>query len=195
MISVAELVVTRAGHDICRVTDLEIGRGERVAVIGDNGSGKTTLLRIIVGLENDFTGRCEVAACRRARGFLQQQPLLFRGTVMDNVTYGLRCRGHERAAAERAAAVWLERFSITALADRGVEHLSGGEIRRVALARAIVVAPTLLVLDEPLAEMDEGGVAQVARAFAELAETTIVIASPVELPDGLVDRTVELLRS
>ena len=118
---------------------------------------------------------------------------MFRGSVLANVEYGLAARRVKRTARRRRAVDWLERLGATHLLGRNVEGLSAGERRRVALARALVIDPRLLLLDEPLAEIDDQGVQAIDSALAQLSNTTIVIASPVGLPDGFIERTIELV--
>lgn len=188
MIQIENLRVSKNGSTICRAAELSVQAGERIGIYGANGSGKTTLLRVIAGLERDFQGRCQVTADQPNRIYVHQNPYLFRGTVLRNVTYGLRARGVSHKTGEEHARAWMEKLGIAALAGRRVNHLSGGERRRTALVRALVLRPPLLLLDEPLAEMDAEGEAQVIQALGELENTTVLIASPAELPDGLVSK-------
>lgn len=182
MIEVADLRVVREGQAICAVDKLAVVSGGRLAVLGANGSGKTTLLRVLAGLEREYSGACRVATAHGERTFVHQQPLLFRGSVLANVRYGQRPGG-------RDGLEWLRRVGLEHLATRSTRNLSGGEIRRVALARALAVEPRLLLLDEPLAELDNEASAIVCRVLNELKQTTIVIASPTPLP-GTLGETV-----
>ena len=192
MIDINGLRVIRNGRTICSVSELEIAPGERVAILGPNGSGKTTLLRVLSGLEANFAGRLSVNALRKDRVYVHQSPYLFRGTVLFNVTYGLRQRGTNRAERERMALQWLQRLGVGNLSRRRITHLSGGERRRVALAQAMILRPRLLLLDEPLAEMDEQGAAAVLAALDELNESTILVASPTAVLQGLTTRDYQL---
>ncbi len=149
--------------------DLAAGPGEVVAVLGPNGAGKTTLLRTLAGLlpldagHISVDGECleDTAAGHRLGpqdrhvGVVFQDQLLFPHlTALDNVAFGLRCRGVGRRAADERARAWLDRVG---LGDRGSDRpgiLSGGQAQRVALARALATDPTLLLLDEPLSALD-----------------------------------------
>lgn len=181
MIDVRSLEVSKDGQRICHVPELTVQPGERLAVIGTNGSGKSTLLRVLAGLEHDYQGQCEVQAALEERTYVHQNPYLFRGTVLSNVAYGLRARGQSRAAATKAALDGLEQFGIRDLASRKTGNLSGGEVRRVALARAVVLDPRLLLLDEPLSDLDAEGIESVCRVLTALPDTTVLIASPTTL--------------
>jgi len=178
MIDISQLEVTRDGRMICAVEKLSVARGQHISLLGPNGSGKTTLLRVLAGLEKRYRGTCRVEVGRRGRTYLHQQPFLFRGSVLANVSYGQR----GRAVGNVAAITWLKRLGIEHLAQRTTQNLSGGEARRVALARALACTPRLLLLDQPLDDLDPTAAETVCRVLSELPETTLVVASPTELP-------------
>ncbi len=194
LIRIDNLVVQRENTVICRVPELRIDAHEQVGVGGDNGSGKTTLLRVIAGLERRHTGTCEVDAGWRDRVFVAQNPILFRGTVLANVMYGLRVRGLSRRAARTQAAHWLDAFGIGALAMAASSRLSGGERRRTALAQALAFRPALVLLDEPLSDLDEDGRERLTGILKGLHSTTVLMTSPSPLPDGLAGRHISLTR-
>jgi tungstate transport system ATP-binding protein len=167
---------------------LETGNG--YVLTGPNGSGKTTLLRIAAGLEpadcGQLTFRAQLApapdypeAWRRDIVYVHQQPYLFHTSIEKNLEYGLARRDMppvERYARVRAALAW------AGLADRcGVppHKLSGGEKQRAALARAKVINPTLLLLDEPTANLDGEARKQVLELVTALCieNHTVVVAS------------------
>lgn len=192
IVAINSLAVSKNEKTICSVSELTINEGERLAVVGPNGSGKSTLLRVLAGLESDSTGNFKSEIPQRDVVYVHQAPFLFRGTVQQNVEYGLKARSVPRAARHEQAQSWLKRVGIAELADRDVKNLSGGECRRAALARACVLTPKLLLLDEPLADLDEAGIEAVRLALAGLSDSTIVIASPTALPSGIADRTFEI---
>ncbi len=146
-------------HDV----SLTLERNRVLAVLGPNGAGKSTLFRVLLLVEAADSGRvlldgravgpADAGARARIAGVFQR-PWLFRGTVLANVTYGLRARGTARADAAAAAAPVLDALGLTSLVHAPVDTLSGGEAQRVALARALVLRPDVLLLDEPTANLD-----------------------------------------
>ncbi len=151
--------------------DLQADDGAVVALLGPNGAGKTTVLRVIAGLRPIDAGRIEldgveldhpatatfVPTWQRPIGFVFQDYLLFpRLSALDNVGFGLRCRGVSKADARAKAARWLDRFGLDTSGDALPRALSAGQAQRVALARALATQPRLLLLDEPLTALDAG---------------------------------------
>ncbi|UNS96464.1 ABC transporter permease [Streptomyces tubbatahanensis] len=143
---------------------LDAAAGTTVAVVGPNGAGKTTLLRALLGLtpraHADLAlGGIEVGALpphRRGVAWVPQDGALFPHlSALANTAYGLRAAGVRRGEARRLARGWLERLEVGHLAHRRPAQLSGGQAGRVALARALAARPRLLLLDEPLAALDQ----------------------------------------
>jgi len=165
VLEVAGVRVVRAGHVVLDAPALALHAREVLAVIGPNGSGKSTLLRVLGLLEAPTAGhvrfRGEVAdparalALRRRMASVFQEPLLADATVRDNVAMGLAFRRTPRAETARRVGAWLERFGIAPLAGRPARTLSGGEAQRTALARALVLEPEVLLLDEPFSALDQ----------------------------------------
>lgn len=149
--------VRRGGRAILGPLTLTLGAQGLTIVMGPNGSGKTTFLRALHGLERIGRGRMiwpGGGPDRRGQAFVFQQPVLMRRTVRDCIAFPLRLHGVGlRAARDRADAAGAE----AGLADRlhlPAQDLSGGERQKMALARALIVAPKLLFLDEPCASLD-----------------------------------------
>ncbi|GAA3507020.1 ABC transporter permease [Streptomyces showdoensis] len=143
---------------------LDAEPGTTIAVVGPNGAGKTTLLRALLGLTPRAhaelaLGGTDVTALpphRRRVAWVPQDGALFPHlTALANTAYGLRAQGVARAEARREAQAWLDRLGVGHLALRRPGQLSGGQAQRVALARALAARPRLLVLDEPLAALDQ----------------------------------------
>lgn len=141
----------------------EVAPGELVALVGASGSGKTTTLRIVAGYERPDSGRVlfngiditRVPPAKRDFGMVFQQYALFpHMSLLDNVAFGLEARGVARAERRRRAEQALDGVGLASKGERMVQQLSGGEQQRVALARAVVIEPRLLLLDEPLSNLD-----------------------------------------
>jgi tungstate transport system ATP-binding protein len=199
--------VRRGGQTILDVPGLEICRRTVLALVGPNGAGKSTLLQVMaLLLEPDegeicFDGRTVSArgnpiTVRRRMAVVFQEPLLFDTTVFENVASGLRLRGARRQALSSRVNEWLERLGIAHLADRQARTLSGGEARRTSLARALVLAPELLLLDEPFAALDyftrQELLAELP-ALLKAADTTTVLVTHDPTEAGqLAERAVVL---
>jgi molybdate transport system ATP-binding protein len=155
--------------DLTLDVDLAVADGEVLAVLGPNGAGKTTLLRVLAGLLpldrghvrvddrllDDPTARRMVPPEQRPGAMVFQDHLLFGHlSVLANVAFGLRCRGVDKAEAERRAADWLDRMGLADRASARPRELSGGQAQRVAVARALATDPRVLLLDEPLSALD-----------------------------------------
>lgn len=151
------------GTEVLRGIDLAAEPGERLALLGPSGAGKTTLLRLIAGLlrpdggDIRLDGRSvlDVPAEQREVVLVFQDPLLFPHlNVADNVGFGLDLRRVPRPERQQRIADALEQVQLTGLERRRPHQLSGGQRQRVALARALVLRPRLLLLDEPLSNLD-----------------------------------------
>jgi heme exporter protein A len=159
--------------------------GATVAVFGANGAGKTTLLRILAGLLRPHAGRATVLGARpelaRGRiGLLAHEPMLYRDlTVRENLRFHARLHGVELS---RVAAL-VEQVGLAARADDPVRTLSRGMTQRAAICRAVLHAPELLLLDEPLANLDPGGASAVAPLL--LGPARVLISHDAE--QGLAD--------
>jgi thiamine transport system ATP-binding protein len=142
---------------------LSVADGEIVALLGPSGSGKSTLLRVVAGLITPDDGRIEIdgvdvtrlATHRRGVGMVFQDEQLFpHRDVTENVAFGLRMAGVAAAARTSRVEEMLELVGLAGFGRRRVTDLSGGEAKRVALARALAPTPRVLLLDEPLTGLD-----------------------------------------
>lgn len=164
IVEIRDLLVRRGKHPALQLDHLAIHYGEVLAVVGPNGAGKSTLLLTLARLlrpergEILFDGQPFSAesdtSYRRRIALVMQDPLLFDTSVFDNVASGLRFRGIDKEKIRQNVLLWLERLGVGHLAKRRAGQLSGGEAQRVSLARALVLEPQLLLLDEPFAALD-----------------------------------------
>ena len=147
------------------VASIRLDPGRVLTVMGPNGSGKSTLVQVLGLLRTPNSGRIRLFGqdvtrgsdrkqLRRRMGMVFQSSLLLSGSVRKNVVSGLRIRGVGRKEAARRAGEWMERLRISQLADQAVHTLSAGEAQRTSLARAFVLEPELLLLDEPFSALD-----------------------------------------
>lgn len=180
-IQIQNLRVHRKEKCICQLDNLTISKGERISVQGLNGSGKSTLLRVLSGLESNYHGDVSIPDSFQPIGFVQQNPFLFRGTVLSNLMYGTRGRSLPKVG--ELANTIADKLNISNILERQASNLSGGERRRVALARTMILSPSLLLLDEPFADMDQRGLDATCQYLNSLHDTTILIATPTPLPE------------
>ena len=162
---------------VLRGLDLELERGGFLVVTGPNGAGKTTLLRMCAGLAIPSSGTLEVEPDRSAIGFLGHEPLVYRElTALENLDlYGRLYRVPERR--ERIGML-LERFGLWEARRERASALSRGQLQRLALCRAVLHKPELLILDEPFAGLDEDGAALLDRELAGMRERrTLLVAT------------------
>lgn len=158
--------------------DLRIAAGERVALIGANGSGKSTLLRVLHGLLAPSAGTVlRDGAMRQAMVF--QRPFALRASAVTNVALGLWLRGTRWKQARELALEALGRVGLAQVAMRNARTLSGGQLQRLALARAWSLQPHVLLLDEPTASLDPHAKREVEQLMTAFADTgmTLVFAS------------------
>ncbi len=176
---VEDLRIKLGGNEILKGVSLELRRGEVAALLGPSGSGKTTLLRAVAGLEQPYMGRISVAGTpvfdgatglvvpteARGLGFVFQSYALWpHRTVEENVAYSLKLRGMENEARRGAVQKALDSLGLGKLGHRYPHELSGGQQQRVAIARALVYGPSVVLLDEPLSNLD-AKLREEARAF------------------------------
>jgi tungstate transport system ATP-binding protein len=164
LLEIRDLQVQRGGKPVLHIPALNIPKGQVTAILGPNGSGKSTLLLSVARLlrpssgEVLFNGQAAHhetdTSFRRRIGLVLQSPLLLDSSVFDNVITGLRFRGMPQAEMTHRAGAWLAKLGIAHLRERRATNLSGGEAQRVSLARAFVLEPELLLLDEPFSGLD-----------------------------------------
>jgi tungstate transport system ATP-binding protein len=186
---------------------LDVLAGEILAVIGPNGAGKSTLLRILGLLERPDEGRVllegravdarDALAERRRMATVLPEPLLADASVAENAALGLRFRGVPAAEAAPRARRWLERLGVAPLASRRARTLSGGEARRVSLARALVLEPEVLLLDEPFSALDTPTRAAMLADLGAILRadgvTTVIVTHERGEAQALADRVAVLI--
>ncbi|MFG2951074.1 ABC transporter ATP-binding protein [Streptomyces adustus] len=203
LLSLAGATVRFGGRAVLDAVDLDVAEHRIVCVLGPSGSGKSTLLRAVAGLHpldggrvvldgRDQTG---VPAHRREVGLMFQDHQLFpQRDVGGNVAFGLRMRGASRAEQDARVGELLDLVGLPGAARRAVAALSGGEQQRVALARALAPRPRLLMLDEPLGQLDrslrERLVVELRQLFGRLGTTVLAVTHDQGEAFALADRVV-----
>ena len=183
-LGVESLRVLRGGRLVLDVLSLELRERRTTAILGPNGSGKTTLLRVLAGLEPVGEGRVHLggAAVAGARdlAYAFQEIVFLRQSVRDNLGLGLRLRGVSREETWRRIEHAVALLGVAHLLDRRADRLSGGEARRVSLARALCLRARLVLLDEPLAGLDEQAYTQLVdelpQVLAAFDATTLLVS-------------------
>jgi polar amino acid transport system ATP-binding protein len=218
ILKAAGLVKRFGAVDVLRGIDLEVRRGERIAILGASGSGKSTLLRCLNFMELPTAGRIELnrrilgserrdgqrvyreselTGVRQRVGMVFQQFNLFpHMTAIGNVMEGLRTvRRKSRAEARARAEKELARVGLADKADAYPAHLSGGQKQRVAIARALAMDPELLLFDEPTSALDPelvGEVLNVIRALAEEGRTMLLVTHELGFAYHVATRVIFL---
>jgi tungstate transport system ATP-binding protein len=206
LIEIRDLLIRREKRAVLEIEQLDIERGEILAIIGQNGAGKSTLLLVLARLlkaergEVRFNGQAITSrgdlAYRRRIGLVMQDALLLNRSVFDNVATGLRFRHLPKDEVTHRVDEWLERLGIPHLRQRPAMQISGGESRRVALARAFVLQPDLLLLDEPFAALDRTSRHKLQEDLKSIlagADMTVVFSTHSETDvQKLAERKIEL---
>jgi tungstate transport system ATP-binding protein len=178
------------GRTVLHIPQMHIKRGEVLAIVGPSGAGKSTLLRMLALLESPAEGKAYLhdgdktytaheapMPIRRKVAMVFQRPVLMSRSVTANVAYGLKVRGLRNDKLVEDA---LARVSMAHLAGAKPQTLSGGEMQRVSLARALVIKPSVLLLDEPTANLDPANVRMIESILHEQNEkyaTTIILVT------------------
>ena len=190
-----------AETNILRNVDISLYPGKCILLSGNNGSGKTTLLKIIAGLEvpshaeielsgKSHSWKSAIRSIRREIIYLHQQPYLLSGTVESNVSYGLRFTHLNRKQLRESVKEALEWAGLADVAKQQAKTLSGGVQQRVAFTRAWILKPKVLLLDEPMANMDIESREQACDLLKRMKSEgmSIVITShDMNIFDGLID--------
>ena len=195
------------GRKALDLDGLHIEQNRVTAVVGPNGSGKSTLFDILAFLRQPDAGTLSFrgkpvsgtgkALLRRQVGYVQQKPYLMRMPVRDNIGLGLKFRGENRHAMDTTVNALAAELGLTALLDRDADKLSGGEIQKVALARALALQPEVVIMDEPFTYLDEVTVHEIEGWITGQQETrakTVIFSTHDRLrAQSLSDNVVNLI--
>ena len=208
-LEVEGLTAVLGGQKVLEVASLQVFYNEVLVIIGPNGSGKTTLLLCLASLLKPSSGSLSyggiassdgISAVKLRRKFAVafQDPLLLSRSVLDNVTLGLRLRGIKGSEVKERAEKWLNRFGVAQLAKRQARTLSGGEAKRVSLARALVLDPEILFLDEPFNALDtptrQALLEDFESVLRETRVTTVMVTHDHNEALALADRVAVLIK-
>jgi molybdopterin-binding protein len=203
-----DLSVSLGGQTVLEIPRLQVVTNEVLVIIGPNGSGKTTLILTLAQLLKPTSGNilyegqrisssAEMSAGRRQFAVVFQEPLLLNTTVWDNVTLGLRLHRLDKKEIKLRTEKWLERFGIASLAQRHAKTLSGGEAKRTSLARAFVLQPDVLFLDEPFNGLDnpirQALLEDFESVLRETKVTTVMITHDISEALAIAHRLIVLM--
>lgn len=205
MITVDNVTVSFDGHVVLDKVSMHADRREVIALLGRSGSGKSTLLRVIAGIVPPDHGRISidgrhvtgVPTHQRAVGMVFQDNQLFpHRDVAANVGFGLKMARVGTSERQQRVGEWLCRVGLEGFESRKVTELSGGEAKRVALARTLVTSPSVVLLDEPLTGLDrelhDELVDDLSRLLRGAETTAILVTHDVTEADAIADRVVAL---
>lgn len=200
-VELAGAEVQRRGKRILGPVDLTLNGKGLTMVIGPNGAGKTTLLRLLHGLERLRQGSihwsCDEDTVRRRQAFVFQTPVMLRRTVLQNIAYPLTLRGLPRKQALARAQDWAARVGLGDIAGVQAPRISGGEKQKLALARALIMDPAVLFLDEPCSSLDGAATKDIESTLKDaLSSDTRVIMSTHDLGQAqrLADEVIFMVR-
>ena len=205
MLALHNITVDYVGQPIFTDLSLTVATKEIVSLVGPSGSGKTTLLRVIAGLEKPRTGSIVIDGTdisllpthQRGIGLVFQDNQLFPHlTVEQNIAYPLRMRGQSKADHQPQVEAMLQLIGLQQFGSRHVQHLSGGEAKRVAVARSLIAQPSILLLDEPLTGLDtelhDRLLHDIAALLRARGTTVVHVTHDVHEATTLSDRVIDI---
>jgi len=207
IIEINNLLIQRNGRDALTINSLQIERGETLAIVGPNGAGKSTLLLALARLIKPVRGQMmfngksipqmDDLEYRRKISFVFQDPLLMDMTVEKNIALGLNFRGTDKEETRTRVDRWSKAMGVESLLGRRASQLSGGEAQRVSLARAFVLDPELLLMDEPFSAVDPPTRAQLLKDLSNLLSqdqrTTIFVTHNLKEAAQVGDRVAVIV--
>ena len=192
---------SRRGKALVGPVDLTLDGQGTCVVIGPNGSGKTTLLRLLHGAARLTSGSidwaCPTDQAQQSQSFVFQRPVMLRRSVEENLIYPLRLHGMAKSEALDLAHTWARRVGLQDMLKRPAPVLSGGEQQKLALARALIVTPKLVFLDEPCASLDGRAMREIEEILQEArANGTRLIVSTHDMGQArrLADSVIFMLK-
>ena len=202
LLDLSDVVVRHGDKVALQIPSLKILPGEVLGLLGPNGAGKTTLLQVMGLLQAPDAGSIQfdgipvrpdnALAIRRRIAMVFQEPLLLNNSAYQNAALGLKLRGLRSGEIAHRLGPWLDRLGIASLGARSARTLSGGEAQRTSLARALVLAPDLLLMDEPFAALDPGSREALLRDFQRIVKearvTTVFVTHDRAEAFALADR-------
>lgn len=171
-LTLSDLSVRRRGKSVLGPIDLVIDQGGPTMVIGPNGSGKTTLLRVMHGIERISDGTVTWAQPDPTNhAYVFQSPVVLRRSVVENLSYPLQLINTPKPQIKEAVTYWIDRIGLSKVKDSSATRLSGGERQKLAIARALIRDPDLLILDEPCSNLDGQSTRDIENLLLETATT------------------------
>jgi len=178
-LNLENVTVTKRGKTLIGPINLQINATGVTAILGPNGSGKTTLLRLMNGLERPRIGslawNAPVDEARKKQAFVFQTPIMLRRSALENITYPLKLRNTSIDEAMKAALKGLQRVNLEDVKNVSASFLSGGEKQKLAIARALVINPDILFLDEPTANLDGGSTREIEAIIKDTAASGVKV--------------------
>lgn len=186
----SQIEVRHSGEKVLDIDNLELATNQCSALLGENGAGKSTLMNLLAFVQQPSRGEIKLfgestggelnSQQRKRIGYVAQQPFLLAGSIKDNLTLALKLQHIAKQQHPRLIDEALSIVNLTARADQNATTLSGGELKRAAIARAIVYQPDILLLDEPFSHLDQRHIHQLEttiRSFADQQGKTVIFSS------------------